>query len=302
MGVHGGGGRVLDPGAGSVDLLGVGLDGSITLVECKLKKNPEIRREVVGQVLAYAGGLWRTSYEDFAARYASRAGMSLIEHLQQTTEQVVEDEDALRAALHERLRSGAFRLVIAVDEITDELKFVVEWLNGHTAAGVQVIALEAEYVKDAGVEVLVPRFYGETVKKDGPVVVKQTEGDMVAAIEALRDPAVRQVFSACCSRARQGASQRTGNRGHVVLVRHGRHPHVDLGDVAEAAAGASRESEHRFRAQQEPAAGGGLPRDSAAGAGTRPLPVPAGPASDEQVPQRPRRRRADAAWCAAAPP
>ncbi len=194
MGVHGGGGRVLDPGAGSVDLLGVGLDGSITLVECKLKKNPEIRREVVGQVLAYAGGLWRTSYEDFAARYASRAGMSLIEHLQQTTEQVVEDEDALRAALHERLRSGAFRLVIAVDEITDELKFVVEWLNGHTAAGVQVIALEAEYVKDAGVEVLVPRFYGETVKKDGPVVVKQTEGDMVAAIEALRDPAVRQVF------------------------------------------------------------------------------------------------------------
>src|SRR3954470_8687005 len=53
------------PGAGQVDLLGVGIDGSITLVECKLENNPEIRRKVVGQVLAYAGGLWRTPYDDF---------------------------------------------------------------------------------------------------------------------------------------------------------------------------------------------------------------------------------------------
>jgi hypothetical protein len=181
------------PGAGSVDLLGVGLDGSITLVECKLKKNPEIRREVVGQVLAYAGGLWRTPYEDFAGRYAGRAGMSLVEHLEKKTQQQVVDPDALRAAIHTRLSTGSFRLVIAVDEITEELKFVVEWLNGHTAPGVEVIALEADYAKDNGVEVLVPRFYGETVKKS-PAVTKQTETDIVKQIEALPDPATRDVL------------------------------------------------------------------------------------------------------------
>lgn len=41
-------------GAGPIDLLTVGLDGSVVLVECKLRANPEIRRAVVGQLLAYA--------------------------------------------------------------------------------------------------------------------------------------------------------------------------------------------------------------------------------------------------------
>ncbi len=43
--------------AGYVDVVGVGADGAITLAECKLKANPEIRRHVIGQILAYASGL-----------------------------------------------------------------------------------------------------------------------------------------------------------------------------------------------------------------------------------------------------
>jgi len=43
--------------AGYVDLLGVTPDGDITLIESKLKANPEIRRHVVGQILAYAATL-----------------------------------------------------------------------------------------------------------------------------------------------------------------------------------------------------------------------------------------------------
>ena len=175
------------PGAGAVDLLGVGLDGSITLVECKLRKNPEIRREVVGQVLAYAGGLWRTPYDDFAVRYAARAGMPLLEHLRTVTGDAVQNEDGLRARLHAALQSGSFRLVIAVDSITEELKLVVEYLNGHTAAGVQALALEVEHVKDGDVEVLVPRLFGETSAGKGatPAATKLTEADIHAVIDAL---------------------------------------------------------------------------------------------------------------------
>ena len=181
------------PGAGSVDLLGVGLDGTITLVECKLRKNPEIRREVIGQVLAYAGGLWRMTYDDFAARYATRAGQPLLDHLEASTRQRVVDPDALRGTIQSRLATGTFRLIIAVDEITEELKFVVEWLNGHTAAGVEFLALEAEYAKDGDIEVLVPRLYGENVKKSAPVLQKQTEADVVALIKAA-SPDVREVL------------------------------------------------------------------------------------------------------------
>jgi RecB family endonuclease NucS len=42
------------PNAGSLDVLLIDLDGSITLVEAKLNRNPEIRRAVVGQLLGYA--------------------------------------------------------------------------------------------------------------------------------------------------------------------------------------------------------------------------------------------------------
>lgn len=182
------------PGVGSVDLLGVGLDGSITLVECKLRKNPEIRREVVGQVLAYAGGLWRTPYDDFAARYATRAKQPLMDHLRAATRHDIEDEEGLRLAIHSRLQSGTFRLVIAVDHITEELKFVIEWLNGHTYPNVEVLALEAEYCKDGDVEVLVPRFFGETTAKSPPSITKLTEADMVATVDSLKDPAAKAVL------------------------------------------------------------------------------------------------------------
>jgi hypothetical protein len=42
------------PGIGSIDLLLSDQDGILTILETKLADNPEITREVVGQVLEYA--------------------------------------------------------------------------------------------------------------------------------------------------------------------------------------------------------------------------------------------------------
>jgi hypothetical protein len=51
------------PPVRSADVVAVSADARIWIVECKLHSNPEIRRHVVGQILAYAAGLWapRTS-------------------------------------------------------------------------------------------------------------------------------------------------------------------------------------------------------------------------------------------------
>lgn len=54
-------------GTGFVDLVCVDEIGTLTLIECKLAKNAEIRRAVVGQIFAYASGLEGTSYEEFSA-------------------------------------------------------------------------------------------------------------------------------------------------------------------------------------------------------------------------------------------
>src|SRR4030042_5099454 len=46
---------------GAIDLLLVDADGRLIIVETKLSSNPELRRQVVAQVLDYGASLWRTA-------------------------------------------------------------------------------------------------------------------------------------------------------------------------------------------------------------------------------------------------
>src|SRR4051794_12903005 len=58
--------------AGLADALFINPQGMPTLVECKLWRNPEARREVIGQILDYARVLRRWTYTDLQ-REAARA-------------------------------------------------------------------------------------------------------------------------------------------------------------------------------------------------------------------------------------
>jgi hypothetical protein len=150
------------PQVGSVDLVAVGAAGQITLVECKLAANPEIRRSVIGQVFAYAAGLWSLSYDEFNRLFTDRAGGSLAATVMKTANlEDGWDQDAFRQAVTGNLEAGRFDLVIAVDSITEELKRVVSYLNEHTISEIRVLALELDRVADGDVEILVPKFYGE---------------------------------------------------------------------------------------------------------------------------------------------
>src|SRR5262245_48992806 len=55
--------------AGPIDLVGIGSSGSITVMECKLAYNPQIRREVVAQLLDYASALWGMDPPAFVAEF-----------------------------------------------------------------------------------------------------------------------------------------------------------------------------------------------------------------------------------------
>ena len=55
----------LSTAAGPIDVCVVGLDGSITVVECKLASNSERRRMVIGQVLDYASAIWSAGADRF---------------------------------------------------------------------------------------------------------------------------------------------------------------------------------------------------------------------------------------------
>ena len=57
--------RELQTESGSCDLIYLNDDGFITVGECKLWRNPEARRQAIGQVLDYAKDLCKWSYVKF---------------------------------------------------------------------------------------------------------------------------------------------------------------------------------------------------------------------------------------------
>ena len=57
-------------------------------------------------------------------------------------------------------RGPLARLVVAVDQITDELRSIIEYMNTHMSDPVSVMALEVGYFKQDAVELLVPKTYG----------------------------------------------------------------------------------------------------------------------------------------------
>lgn len=143
---------------GPADIIVVELSGAITLVECKLAKNPEIRREIVGQLFDYAGRLWQMSADQFDERWRSRTRSSLF------SGEGFEDPE-FQETVNANLADGRFRLVLAVDEINLALKRMVEYVNAITSAETSVIAVEYIRYRHGDVEVLTPRTYGDELSQ-----------------------------------------------------------------------------------------------------------------------------------------
>lgn len=170
--------RQFPTGAGQADLVVVDEDGAVTVVECKLAANPQVRREVVGQVLDYAAQLWRMPLDDFLSRWQKGQHPPLSEGLEPGA-------GALLDGVAESLASGRFNLVLAVDQINDELRAMVEYLNEVTLASTGVMALQLAYFTDHDVEYLLPSVFGAEL-----LGAKQKKADSVAGkpwtVEAFR--------------------------------------------------------------------------------------------------------------------
>lgn len=147
--------REFSSGVGPADVVILDESGDLTLIECKLTTNPQIRREIVGQVLDYASRLWGMRVDQFEERWrrASKSDISPLAGF--------DDEGAdARERLADNLDAGRVRLVLAVDEVNDDLKRIVEYLAAITRPEVSVFVMEFRRAEREGVEVLMPTAYG----------------------------------------------------------------------------------------------------------------------------------------------
>lgn len=120
-------------GSGYADIVAVEMSGRPVVIEVKLSKNPESRRAVIAQILAYASSLYRTSLDDFSAALASSLAKtgrtSVVDLVQSADQDGTVDPVAFADALQANMASGDIRLVLVLDSAPPELIGVVGYLG-----------------------------------------------------------------------------------------------------------------------------------------------------------------------------
>ncbi|MDE0394369.1 MAG: hypothetical protein OYK82_06290 [Gammaproteobacteria bacterium] len=130
--------RELPTAAGPIDIAYVSQTGRLTLVECKLWKNPEARREVVAQILDYAKEITRFSYQDLIDAVCRARGEQpnrnrLFELARAENDELDEADFVDDVSRH--LADGRFLLLVVGDGIREGVERIAEHLRRF--AGIQ---------------------------------------------------------------------------------------------------------------------------------------------------------------------
>ena len=132
-----------------IDVLLVNREGRITIVESKLKKNPEAKRKVFGQILDYATSIHNLDYETFSAKCGeytkdTETPRDADDPLASMMEEFCDGFDAaeFRKKVTNGLELGRFLLVILGDKVHDELAEMVQFLTDHSQLGFEFAAVE----------------------------------------------------------------------------------------------------------------------------------------------------------------
>lgn len=153
--------------SGPIDALGFDEAGNIYVVETKLYKNAD-KRKVVAQALDYGASLWKNTIDadafisqldthtrktfgdDFAAKYADFFDL--------------EDVSPHIETIINNLNDGNIKFVVMMDKLHDALKDLILYVNQNSKF--DIYAVELEYYKHAEFEIMIPKLFGNEVKKE----------------------------------------------------------------------------------------------------------------------------------------
>ena len=128
-------GREIQTPAGYIDNLYISPEGYLTIVETKLWRNPEARREVVGQVIDYAKEINKWSFTDldnctrlFNQLYNNNSD-GLLATVRRHTELDENDETYFIDNISKNIKKGRFLLLIVGDGIRESVEEMVDYLT-----------------------------------------------------------------------------------------------------------------------------------------------------------------------------
>lgn len=124
----------LPVGDNYLDLAYVNETGRLMLVECKLWRNPQSRREVIGQILDYAAHVAKWDYEQLSDAVSSATGRSRASMYEVALEEFPSlDEATFEDDVERSLREGRFLLAIAGDGIRENVERIVSLMQSRAA-------------------------------------------------------------------------------------------------------------------------------------------------------------------------
>lgn len=175
----------LNTTAGPIDNFMVTPSGLPVLVECKLWRNPEGRREVVGQILDYAKELSRWTSSDLqreVSRRLKREGNVLLELVRAAGHNV--DEIGFNDAVTLNLRRGRFLLLIIGDGIREGVEAIAEYLQAHAGLHFTLGLVELPiYTMPDGGRLVAPRVVARTVNVTRTVITVPSGSTVLDAAE-----------------------------------------------------------------------------------------------------------------------
>lgn len=179
--------RELPTAAGPIDLVYVSEQGRLSIVECKLWRNPEARREVVSQILDYAKEISAWSYEELNDAVCRAVGRPVSDNA--LFDLVRAQHDTLVEAdfvddVTRNLKQGRFLLMVVGDGIREGVERIAGYLQ--QSAGIRfTFGLVELAIFD------MPEVIGGGVIVEPRVLVRTRE--IERAVVELADPADRRI-------------------------------------------------------------------------------------------------------------
>lgn len=199
------------PGSGNTDLLAFSPAGDIAVVECKLAANVEIKRKVIAQVLEYGAYLWNMTYDELNGLIVKRTGKNLADLISEAAGDPSWNEEDFRASIQDNLTNGTFSLVIAVDEMNDELSRTIKFVNSCGRPGFSLIALEMHRYQKGVTEILVPYIFAPTTEvkssQRGTQRKQWTEQQFFEKVSTTLSPGITAVIQDLYSWSKSRASR-----------------------------------------------------------------------------------------------
>ncbi len=157
-------GREIPTPSGPIDNLLLTQSGHMVVVETKLWRNPQARREAVTQVLDYAKHLLDWTYEDVERQWRQRAGPATSLFASLAPLDVPSEADWVDR-VNNRLAAGEMVLLIVGDGIASRAESLAESVGGHPAIQFRLALIELQLfaIADGGV-LVVPHTLARTTE------------------------------------------------------------------------------------------------------------------------------------------